>query len=403
MKTSLTTSSRWGWCKRMWDKAVIATLAWFIAIYKFGAMRRDGQWRTGSVTFYFWAFSLFTAIGLTLMVWPVYLAFDRLVGLPNIGWLVIYVAFSLAIYCMSAGCYLVLKQSQPRLMPWSLILTLAVLFVVYTVGIATLPEKPDHTIPEVLSEVIFMETLYVYVAVLCAIPTVTFARLCWREQIVSARLRWLVGILASFFSFVVVTMKIALTLLAFQNPATPALAILYPLITAGVVAVGILIPLAFLPNNLYQALARPFEFLGKALAWYELKSLQNRLDPLCPPVVEDGPELKASLKNLDFYLYRVVIAILDAKKTLAGYADITNDLAVMPATMAHMTGRVPPEWDERKLQQARLLHGELQKVDDAQEFSQLVKSYQKVSRVMRWKTWANLSRGGASIDIAYQS
>jgi hypothetical protein len=387
----------------MWDKAVIATLAWFIAIYKFGAMRRDGQWRTGSVTFYFWTFSLCTAIGLTLMSWPMYLAFDRLVGLPNLGWLVTYVAFSLAIYYMSSGCYLVLKQTRPHFMRWSLLLTLVILFAVYALGIVALPEKPDHTVPETLVEVIFMETMYIYMAVLCAIPMITFAGLYRHEAFVSARIRWLVGLATALISTFVLVMKIALTLLAFWDPVTPALAVLYPLISIGVVAVGILFPFSFLPNNLYQTMARPFEFLGKTLAWYELKSLQNRLDPLCPPVVDDSPELKASLKNLDFYLYRVVIAILDAKKTLAGYADITNDLAVMPATMAHMTGIVLPEWDERKLQQARLLHGELQKVDDSQEFSRLVKSYQKVSRVMRWKTWANLSRGGASIDIAYQS
>jgi hypothetical protein len=387
----------------MWDKAVIATLAWFIAIYKFGAMRRDGQWRTGSVTFYFWAFSLCTAIGLTLMSWPMYLAFDHLVGLPNLGWLVTYVAFSLAIYYMSSGCYLVLKQTRPHFMRWSLLLTLVILFAVYALGIVALPEKPDHTVPETLVEVIFMETMYIYMAVLCAIPMITFAGLYRHEAFVSARIRWLVGLATALISTFVLVMKIALTLLAFWDPVTPALAVLYPLISIGVVAVGILFPFSFLPNNLYQTMARPFEFLGKTLAWYELKSLQNRLDPLCPPVVDDSPELKASLKNLDFYLYRVVIAILDAKKTLAGYADITNDLAVMPATMAHMTGIVLPEWDERKLQQARLLHGELQKVDDSQEFSRLVKSYQKVSRVMRWKTWANLSRGGASIDIAYQS
>lgn len=387
----------------MWDKAVIAALAWFIAIYKFDAMRRDGQWRTGSVTYYFWAFSLFTAIGLTLMVWPVYIAFDRLVGLPNIGWLITYVAFCLAIYCISTGCFLVLGQPQPRLMPWNLMLTLAILFVVYTLGIATLPEKPDHTIPETLSEVIFMETMYMYVAALCAIPAVTFTQLFWREQIISARLRWMVGILASFFSFVVVTIKFVLTLLVFQNPVTPALAILYPLITAGVVAVGILIPLAFLPNNLYQGMARPFEFLSKALSWYELKTLQNQLDPFYPPIIDDNPSLRASLKNLDFHLYRVVIAILDAKKTLDGYARITNDLTVMPVRIAHMAGRVSPEWDKRKLQRAQLLHSELQEVDDKQEFSQLVKSYQKVSRRVRWKMWVNLSRGGSSIDFAYQS
>lgn len=32
--------------------AVIATLAWFVTIYKFNTMRRNGWWRARSVTFY---------------------------------------------------------------------------------------------------------------------------------------------------------------------------------------------------------------------------------------------------------------------------------------------------------------------------------------------------------------
>ncbi len=387
----------------MWDKVVIAVLAWFITVYKFDAMRRDGQWRTGSVTVYFWAFSFCTSIGLTLMIWPVYLAFDHFIGLPNLGWLVIYVVFSLAIYYISSGCYLVLRQARPRLMLWSLLFTLVVLFVVFVFGIVILPEKPDHTIPGTLAEVIFMETMYLYMAILCAIPIVTFIGLFWYETFVSTRLRWLVGLTTAFTSTLVLIMKITLTLLAFQDPATPALAILYPLIGAGVATVGFLFPLAFLPSNLYQAMARPFEFMGKILALYELKTLQSLLDPLYPPVINDSPSLKASLKNLDFHLYRIIIAILDAKKTLVGYAGITNDLAILPTTMAHIAGRMPLEWNEQKLHQARLLYGKLKSVDDNQALWGLVKSYQKVSRIVRWKMWLKISHGGAPSDIAYQS
>lgn len=388
----------------MWDKVVIAALAWFVTVYKFGAMRRDGQWRTGSVTFYFWLFSLFTSIGLTLMIWPVYLTFDRLVGLANLGWLVTYVSFALAIYYISAGCYIVLEQPKPRLMTWSLLLTLALLTVVYATGIVTLPEKADHTVPEALAEVIFMETIYTYIAILCAIPMFTFIRLARHERIISARLRWLVGFFASFFSFAVLLIKIILTLLAFQNPATPALAVLHPLITIGIVAVSIFITLAFLPNKLYQAVAGSFEFLGKLLALHELKALQNRLDPLCPPVVGGRLSLKESLNNLDYHLYRRLIAIWDAKKMLSGYAGITNGWVVLPGTPIHNgASRGPSEWDRQKLQQARLLHDALQTANDDQPFTELVKSYQHVSRTVRWRLRVKLPFGGASFDAAYQS
>ena len=197
--------------------------------------------------------------------------------------------------------------------------------------------------------------------------------------------------------------KIVLTVLAFQNPATLALTILYPLITVGIVAVSIFITLAFLPNKLYQAAARPFEFLDKLLALYELKSLQNRLDPLCPPVVTGRLRLKDVLGDLDYHLYRALIAIWDAKKTLSGYAGLTHDLTLLPVTAIHSPGRNLPEWDTQKLQHARLLHISLQTVDDEQPFTALVKSYQHVSRTVRRKMGVNFSLGGTALDVAYQN
>lgn len=385
----------------MWDKVFIAGLAWFMAIYKFNTMRRDGQWRTGSVAFYYWGFALFFAIGFTFMIWPVYLAFDRFIGLPNFGWLITYVAFSVAVYFSGAACYLILKQPQSHLMSWSLLVTLIILVAVYIVGIVTLPEKVDHTIPTQLSEVIFMETIYVYVAVFCAFPIVTFSRLFLKEKVVSARLRWMVGIILSLAATAVLIMKIVLTLFAFQNPNTSAMAVLYPLISVGVVVVGVLFPLGFLPNRWYQAAARPVEFVGKVMALVELKTLQNRLSTLIPPVIEEKLTWPETYNNLDFHLYRAIIAILDAKQTMAGYASISNDLAVQPATMAHKAGRIPPAWNKQKLQQARLLHHELQKVDDEADFTQMVQSYREISRVVIWKIRPYKNNRGGAVDYVY--
>ncbi len=280
--------------------------------------------------------------------------------------------------------------------------TLAVLTAVYITGIVTLPEKADHTIPEQVSEVIFMETIYVYVAIFCAFPIFTFSRLFLNEEIVSARLRWSVGVTLSLAATAVLIMKIVLTLFAFQNPDTLVLTILYPLISVGVVMVGILFPMAFLPNKWYQAAARPFEFVGKVIAMVELKSLQKRLNELCPPVIEEDIALREAVYDLDFHLYRSVIAILDAKQTLAGYAGITDDLVVQPTAVAHKAGRTPPTWNEQKLQQARLLHHELQKTDDEADFTQMVYAYRKISRTVTRKI-RPYQNGGSSIDFAYQS
>jgi hypothetical protein len=382
----------------MWDKVFIAVLVWGITVYKFGAMWRDGQWRSGSVTFYFWSFSLFTAIGVTLLIWPVYLAFDHFWGLTNLAWLIKYMAFCLAIYYMASGCYLAIKQNKPPLMTWSLLLTLAILISVYVWGISTLPEKPDHTIPETWVEVLFMQTMYVYMAILCAIPFTTFVRLYRHEEVVSTRLRWFVGVAASVAATTVLLLKIILTLLAFQNPATAALNILQPLITIGFVSAGLLCVLAFLPNRAYRVITCPYEFLDKTMALHDLRALQKRLNALCPPVIDDRPNFLASTKNPDFHLYRVLIAILDAKKMLAGCVALAPDTAVLS-----QQGRMPLEWNEMQWQQAQFLYRELEKVDDTQDYPHLVKAYQQVGRSIRWKMRSHSLHGDTSIDIAYQN
>jgi hypothetical protein len=364
-------------------ETAIAALAWVITIYKFKAVWRDSRGSLASVTFYFWAFTFWVAIGLSLMIEDLYLVFDRLIGIPNFGWLIAYISFSLAIYSISAGCYLVLNITRPRVMSYSLVLTLLVLCTVYFASIINLPEKPDHTVPEMLSEFIFMQTLYLYVAAFCVIPFMTFTRLYRQERIVSARLRWLVALGTTLSSAVVAVLKVILTILAYDNQTTPALNILHPLITVFLAIAGISWPLAFLPNGFYIALARPFTFFSKVKALKELKMLRSQLDRICPPVIDESPGLIACLDNIDFHLYRAVIAILDAKKTLAGYAHVTNDLAVTAAAVTRGAGKKTLNWDDESLRQARLLHQLLRTVNDHVEFSELVQAYQGVGRMLR--------------------
>lgn len=390
----------------MWDKVLVATLTWILTVYKFNTMRRNGQWHTGSVANYFWLFLLFTSIGLTLMIWPVYLIFNQLVGLNNFGWLIIYLSLALALYFISLGCYQVIKQSPPRLMSWCLIITLILLVVVYAAGIHTLPEKPDHTIPETLTEVAFMEILYLFMAILCAVPLVTFIRLARREQIVSTWLRWLVAFFASFFSFSVLVIKIVLTLLTYQNPETPVLAVIYPLISSGILVVALFMTLAFLPNRFYQITSRPFIFLSKLLTLCELKLLQKWLNSLCPPIVTGRLHPGDMVNDLDYHLYRTLIAIWDAKKTLSDYYELTDGLTRLPKIDVQHTGYSLTKWDEHKLQQARTMYHALQTVDDNQSFEFLVKAYQRTCRSLLgcfgWKG-ISLSPGGSQFDAAYQS
>lgn len=382
----------------MWDKVVIALLLWGVTVYKFGAMWRDGQWRDGSVTFYFWSFSFFTAIGITLLVGPIYTAVNTFWSVANLAWLIKYVAFCLAIYYMASGCYLALKQQKPRPMSWSLAITLTILIGLYIVGISTLPEKAEHTIPETWLEMLFMQTMYVYMLTLCIIPFVTFVRLFRQEEIVATQLRWAVGVTASLLATVVLSLKITLTFLAFTNPTTGALPVLQPIININFIAAGLLCPLAFLPNRFYIAVAQPYLFLGQVKALHDLSWLQKQLDSLCPPVINTPLDFRTKTQNPDFYLYRSLIAILDAKRMLDSYHLLRNE----KTTPISSLGNAARKWDEQQWQLAGLLQRELAHVDDEQAYGQLIQAYQQVGWRVWWHIyWYSLWPRGRD-ELAYQ-
>lgn len=365
----------------MWDKAFVALLAWFVAAYTFKPMWDNKGWRTGSITFYYWSFAFFFAVGLTFMIWPVYLAFNRLVGLPNLGWLLSYISFLIAVYMSSKACYLLLKQPPPRLLLGALVIITAVLTALYATTIVFLPEKVDHTIPEQPAEMLFMIIIYLYVAVFCLFPFKTFVQLFVNEKVLPAKIRWYVGAGSSLVATAVMVAKTVLTIVAFNAPQASILLGLQQLIGIGIVVVGFLMPMGFFPNSYYQAIARPFEFVGKLIALFELRALQRRLNNICPPIIEDVVAWSQMAKDLDFHLYRVLIGILDAKQTLAGYAKTTNNWAFAPdAATSQPWGRAY-RWDGQKLRQAQLVYGILQKINDETEFMQLVDAYRKISHI----------------------
>ncbi|HIP70475.1 MAG TPA: hypothetical protein EYH05_03665, partial [Anaerolineae bacterium] len=339
-----------------WIEISIAALAWSITAYKFRAAWQARKRQAESVTGYFWLFTLCVAIGMTFMIEGAYLALDQVTGVTNLAWLTGYAAFSLAIYLITSGCLLVLKQPRPRLMVYSLWVTLTVLALVFIFGIVSLPEKPDHTIPETFVELVFMQTVYLYVSFLCMIPIVTFARLYRRERVLPAKLRWLVALGTTVIAAATGLLKVILTVLTYQDSTTPALSILYPMISVTIVTASVMWPMSFLPNGAYLALARPIEYLDKVRVLRELKILQKRLNRLCPPVIGDSPSLWHSRDNLDFHLYRTLISILDAKKMLSGYARMTEGLAVPPASSPGSFRQKTAAWSQADLEQARLLH-----------------------------------------------
>jgi len=369
----------------------VAAAAWLVTIYKLGTFRRQRRRSVSPVSSHFWGFSFCIAVGMTFMIEEFYQAFDRLAGIPNLAWLIIYVSFVSAIYFIVSGCYEVLKIPRPRLLPYSLLIALMLLIVTYPSGIVTLPEKPDHTIPGTLAEFIFMQVMYVYVGILSLVPFATFLSFYRQETVLSAKLRWVVVMVTTILSSVAGMLKVILTILVFWNPTTTMLAIIYPLIGIALVCTGVLWPMAFLPNRTYLFLARPIEFWDKMRTLRELQALRKDLNRLCPPIIDDKPGWRDSLKDLDFYLYRAVIGILDSKEMLTGLLAPVNAAAdkVEPAVTFKSSDVAASRSESNRAsvltqqdkQRAQFLYRTLQAVDDRASFAELVSAYRRVGRV----------------------
>ncbi len=365
----------------------IPILAFLVAIYKFKAVWRDGRWNTDSLAFNFWMFSLCVAVSMSFLIESFYLIFDAWIGVTNLGWLITYITMALAFYYISSGCYVVYNRPKPRAMSVVLIITLLIMVVLYPIGIITLPEKADHTLPETFLEFLFMQTMYLYVASFCLIPGYTFLNLYRIETVIASRLRLGVALTTIFMACIAATLKVGITIWVYIDPNTPVLQTVSSLVGSTIGLGGILWPLAFLPNHVFIFLSRPFVFLGKLRALKELKSLQNQLNHICEPVIADHVNLVEYLRNLDFHLYRTLIGILDGKSILFILAQKTAGLDqfpfVNPGILFRANQKSPEYWDEQDWQQARRLHHTLQSVNDCLEFPELVKAYVYAGRVLR--------------------
>ena len=113
----------------------------------------------------------------------------------------------------------------------------------------------------------------------------------------------------------------------------------------------------------------PFIFLSKWLAYGRLRkipqffsTLQNDLSPIS--VVNEPHSLWDLLANLNFYLYRTVIHILDIKKSLEGALEANKHLL----------------WDEEIQHKALKLRLALQGIEDDRDYWLLIHDYSKVAR-----------------------
>lgn len=359
---------------------LLALAAWAVAIFKFNAVRRNIRRAGSRRIFGLWLFSVCFALSLTHLIPPVYLSFDALVGLNNLSWLAAYVYLALGIYCLAFAGWL-LHEDESK--PWplrALICTLALLLALFLTSIRTSPEWPNHDIPRNNSDLLFMLVFYLYAITVGTVPVIGLYRAYRKEQSIPTRLRFLVGFLSGAMAISFFVAKTAYILYAYPFPSSEILQRLIYLPSFLMATSGLLATTVFLPAGLYRRISQGILHWGKLTRLRDLKVVECRLNRLCPSVTAlDSSSWWDRARDVDFFIYRSVIAIQDMQRTLSAVLDSGDP------TQGDGSGGTTFGWqgDGAALEEAAQLRDVLREADKQPDFEGLVAFYAEKGKTLR--------------------
>jgi len=308
----------------------VTLVAWTFVVSRLGVFRRRRS--TDRRVLHSWLFILFFALGLTFQIDAVYVAFDTLVGVPNLSWLVFAISIAVALYFSAAVGYAILDVPSPRWMILNLAGASTIFLVVFAAGIAASPEWPctSHVIPRTVFDWLFLGTECVYGAIQGSIAALVFLRLYRVEQHPLGRFRWATWWATALSGTTLYLTKGVLINVGYLWPTSPVTTGLIHLVMIARWATCLMWPWFVLPNRACLALMQPLEWMRKLVTLKHLRRSQAEahrlLRALWPEAarMEYTPAFRECLSNLDFHTYRLVISILDSARLLALFLERTE-------------------------------------------------------------------------------
>lgn len=339
--------------------------AWIVVFSRLEPVIREGRWNERITKA--WLFALFFSLFGTFEIDTVYVAFDRLVGINNLSWLLSSIFLVLLIYFLCVICC----SKQPRWMPYYLGATIGLLVVAFLSGPANDPESADQIIPSSAPELLFVGASYIFAIVaMSLVPARAFLEAHRNESDLALRLRTSTILLAVVMGITFFVSRFAICIVGFL---VPALNQVFLDAATNVTNLPVLIlcclwPLSFASKRFYLALARPIQYFRKTVTAVELNALRARLDCLYTPIAPGRASWWDCLRNPDFNIYRGVIGILDGRRMLD---------ACLEQGVEGGQGNWPLKGN---LQEARRLHQALQTIPDSPDFGRLVDGYRDLAK-----------------------
>jgi hypothetical protein len=359
-------------------------VAWIFTVDRIKGVRREGA---GWPAFSTWLFALFLGIGLTFRLVPLRVAFDNWIGMPNLGWLLSFIAESVAVYVAACGCRAIPRLPIPRWLHIYMASTLLIFVVIFVTNLATGYERSEYTTAGTPFELVFMSTKYICLAIMTFFIGTAFVRLYRGEQNKLTRLRLALLAGSALMGVVYGSARTTFVLLAYFYPACPVLGILRVLEKGSQVVLALMWPLATMLSSKVHLFMRPFERFQKSMMLRDLRTIQSELSDLDLLAMWDGRS-RSHRGSLDFQIYRALISILDGKRLLLAQLKAVEDGEDESRSDANPERtRVLPSrgenWDGAAAEKARLLQQLFGGVGNDLEYFDLLAAYRNVGRALR--------------------
>jgi hypothetical protein len=290
-------------------------LAWTLSLFRATVMLGHPENRESNRRL--WLMVLFLALMLTFEADPVYALIDRVTGVNNLSWLFAYWAGIVSQYFVWRIC--AKRPSRPMVV--YLVITGVLLAVIFPFGPGSTPEILYHVVPYNGFEALYVGVFYAFaITALGPAPIKTLLKTYRSSQFPLAKARALVTLSMLYTAVMFASTKATVFIGGLLAPLRQSS--LAANITTGIeiVGIGTIISgaLLFSSNRVYVILNKPFEFAQKALMLRKLSRLRSSLKPITPGAMSlQYPAWWIQLRNLDFYIYRTVIDILDGRRAIA--------------------------------------------------------------------------------------
>lgn len=349
----------------------LSILAWLVTLIRLPSIVRHQAWRADRTAFQIWVATFSFAWTMTFLLTPFSEALNRLTW-HNLSRLLAYICVSLTLH-LTASAFMVTfptpqnKRQHRYLLPY-LLVTQAVLVIIFAGFVSHTPTWDEGPIPKTLAETAFKLVIFSYATALCTIMAMACYRYLHQEKVVVTKFRIIAIILTASSGAVYFLTKFVLTLGYFWSPLGADW--IFTLSKMLLVATAMLWGSSFLHNNVYAHVLALLRGVRYWLVYRDLAFLVEQLDRVCLPVAieEQSPDFRRFISDSEYYLYRASIRILDGKTMLEDYLDRENQ------------AELPEDWPKWDIKEASQINRILSSVYTAGDFWETINSFRSASR-----------------------